>query len=150
VTATPARAARSIRFAASSGRARAAHCRQQERPKTHVGYRDVVRLHITPVLGKKRPTKLTTQDVRRLVARTEEKCICCVKGLDARRDGRSHSLVTSPSWSGRHPRQSDGPRPVRGMARRCHAAHQRQRALLGAETPAVWPSWRCHAAHFVD
>lgn len=57
----------------------------RKRPKTYVGYRDVVRLHITPVLGKKRLTKLTTQDVRRLVAHTEQKCICCVQGLDARR-----------------------------------------------------------------
>src|SRR4051812_22764288 len=58
----------------------------RERPKTYVGYRDVVRLHITPVIGKKRLTKLTTQDVRRLVAHTEQKCICYVQGLDARRE----------------------------------------------------------------
>jgi integrase len=58
----------------------------RKRPKTYVGYRDVVRLHITPVIGKKRLTKLTTQDVRRLVAHTEQKCICCVQGLDARRE----------------------------------------------------------------
>jgi hypothetical protein len=52
----------------------------RRRPKTHVGYGDVVRLHITPVLGRRPLTKLTTHDVRRLVAHTKQKCICCTQG----------------------------------------------------------------------
>lgn len=43
---------------------------RRKRPKTYIGYRDVVRLHITPVLGKKRLARLTSQDVRKLVAHT--------------------------------------------------------------------------------
>ena len=47
----------------------------RKRPKTYVGYRDVVRLHISPVLGRKKLTKLSAQDVRRLIAHTEQKCV---------------------------------------------------------------------------
>src|SRR5690606_609432 len=60
----------------------------RKRPKTYVGYRDVVRLHITPVIGKKKLTRLTVQDVRRLIAHTEEKCICCTQAIDKARDAR--------------------------------------------------------------
>jgi integrase len=60
----------------------------RRRPKTYVGYRDVVRLHITPVLGKKKLTRLSVQDVRLLVAHTEEKCVCCTQGTDKARVDR--------------------------------------------------------------
>jgi integrase len=60
----------------------------RKRPKTYVGYRDVVRLHITPVIGRKRLTKLAAQDVRRLIAHTEQKCVCCTQGIDQARDER--------------------------------------------------------------
>jgi integrase len=60
----------------------------KRRPKTYVGYRDVVRLHITPVLGRKKLAQLSVQDVRRLMAHTAEKCLCCTQGIDRARDDR--------------------------------------------------------------
>ncbi|MCA1672732.1 MAG: site-specific integrase [Actinobacteria bacterium] len=56
-----------------------------KRATTARGYESAVRLHITPVLGKKRLDKLTGADVRHLIAVCRQKCLCCVNGYDRHR-----------------------------------------------------------------
>jgi integrase len=46
--------------------------RPSRAPKTHQGYELAVRLHIVPVIGKKRLPRLATQDVRAVLARVQE------------------------------------------------------------------------------
>lgn len=56
-----------------------------KRSTTARGYESAVRLHIKPVLGTKRLDKLTGADVRRLVAVTRQKCLCCANHSDRHR-----------------------------------------------------------------
>ena len=58
---------------------------ETKRATTYRGYESAVRLHIRPVLGKIRLDKLTGADVRRLVAVTRRKCLCCLNGYDQHR-----------------------------------------------------------------
>lgn len=53
-----------------------------KRATTWRGYESAVRLHIVPVLGKKRLEKLTGADVRHLVAVCRAKCLCCLNRTD--------------------------------------------------------------------
>jgi integrase len=53
-----------------------------KRATTARGYESAVRLHITPVLGKKRLDKLTGADVRHLIAVCRQKCLCCTNQYD--------------------------------------------------------------------
>ncbi len=57
-----------------------------KRPTTHRGYESAVRLHITPVLGRKRLDRLTAGDVRQLMAVSRAKCLCCANRYDRYRD----------------------------------------------------------------
>jgi integrase len=59
--------------------------RPTAKPKTHQGYEVVVRVHLVPVLGRKRLKGLQAADVRRLLAVVEHRCRCCAEGIDARR-----------------------------------------------------------------
>lgn len=56
-----------------------------KRVTTVRGYESAVRLHITPVLGKKRLDKLTGADVRHLIAVCRHKCLCCINRYDRHR-----------------------------------------------------------------
>jgi integrase len=58
---------------------------QERRPKTYQGYEGVVRLHLTPGIGRKRLAKLTAQDVRIFLTRIRQECQCCKNGWDAER-----------------------------------------------------------------
>jgi integrase len=58
----------------------------RKRATTAQGYESVVRLHIVPVLGKKRLNKLTGADVRHLIAVCRQKCLCCTNGYDKNRN----------------------------------------------------------------
>jgi integrase len=53
-----------------------------KRATTYRGYESAVRLHITPVLGRKRLDRLTAADVRQLIAVSRSKCLCCANGYD--------------------------------------------------------------------
>jgi integrase len=54
-----------------------------KRATTARGYESAARLHIVPVLGKKRLDKLTGADVdRHLIAVCRQKCLCCVNRYD--------------------------------------------------------------------
>lgn len=53
-----------------------------KRATTARGYESAVRLHIVPVLGKKRLDKLAGADVRRLIAVCRQKCLCCTNQYD--------------------------------------------------------------------
>lgn len=56
-----------------------------KRATTARGYESAVRLHIKPVLGRKRLDKLTGADVRHLMAVCRDKCLCCVNRYDRHR-----------------------------------------------------------------
>lgn len=56
-----------------------------KRATTARGYESVVRLHVVPVLGKKRLDKLTGADVRHLIAVCRQKCLCCINHYDQHR-----------------------------------------------------------------
>jgi integrase len=56
-----------------------------KRATTARGYESAVRLHIKPVLGKKRLDKLTGADVRHLIAVCRNKCLCCINRYDRHR-----------------------------------------------------------------
>lgn len=58
---------------------------ETKRATTHRGYESAVRLHIRPVLGTIRLDKLSGADVRRLVAVSRAKCLCCLNGYDKHR-----------------------------------------------------------------
>jgi integrase len=59
---------------------------EDRRRTTKRDYRSAVRLHIVPVLGKKRLDKLTVADVRHLIAIVRTKCLCCANEWDKHRD----------------------------------------------------------------
>jgi integrase len=59
--------------------------REQRRPKTYEGYESVVRLHLQPIVGKKRLARLSVQDVRSLLTQVRARCLCCASGTDAAR-----------------------------------------------------------------
>jgi integrase len=56
------------------------------KPRTYQGYEVVVRVHLVPMLGKKRLNKLSASDVRLFLRRLEHMCLCCLHATDARRD----------------------------------------------------------------
>ena len=58
---------------------------EEKRATTHRGYESAVRLHITPLLGRKRLDRLTGADVRQFLARLRAKCLCCANGNDKHR-----------------------------------------------------------------
>jgi integrase len=59
--------------------------KETKRITTWRGYESAVRLHIVPVLGKRRIEKLAGADVRQLIAACRVKCLCCVNGYDRHR-----------------------------------------------------------------
>lgn len=61
--------------------------RPNKAPKTHQGYELVVRLHIVPVIGRKRLRSLSVGDVRDLVARLEE------QGMGVRGIQQVHAIL---------------------------------------------------------
>ena len=58
---------------------------EEKRATTHRGYESAVRLHIVPLLGRKRLDRLTGADVRQLLTRFRKKCLCCANGYDKHR-----------------------------------------------------------------
>jgi integrase len=58
---------------------------ETKRPTTHRGYESAVRLHIVPVLGRKRLDRLAGADVRELIAVCRSRCLCCANGYDRHR-----------------------------------------------------------------
>ncbi|MGC4940497.1 tyrosine-type recombinase/integrase [Kribbella sp. DT2] len=59
------------------------------KPKTHQGYELVARVHLIPHLGRKKLHKLTGADVRLLIKRVRNTCLCCMHGYDKRRGDRA-------------------------------------------------------------
>ncbi|GAA4774935.1 site-specific integrase [Actinomycetospora chlora] len=57
----------------------------ERRLTTYHGYESVVRLHIVPILGKKRLDRLMGADVRQFINTVRGKCLCCTNGRHARR-----------------------------------------------------------------
>jgi integrase len=55
------------------------------KPKTHQGYEVVARVHIIPILGRKKLHKLNGADVRMFIHRISNMCLCCLHGYDSRR-----------------------------------------------------------------
>ncbi|RZT83716.1 site-specific recombinase XerD [Pseudonocardia sediminis] len=62
--------------------------RPNSKPKTHQGYEVVTRVHVVPVLGKKRLTALQAADIRLLLTRVQHRCRCCAEEIDAGRPER--------------------------------------------------------------
>ncbi len=62
-----------------------AQIKDTKRITTWRGYESAVRLHIVPVLGKRRIEKLTGADVRQLIAACRAKCLCCINRYDQHR-----------------------------------------------------------------
>lgn len=60
--------------------------REEKRATTHRGYESAVRLHIKPLLGRKRLDRLSGADVRQFLVRLRAKCLCCANGYDRHRD----------------------------------------------------------------
>ncbi|HEX3781929.1 MAG TPA: site-specific integrase [Pseudonocardiaceae bacterium] len=58
----------------------------EKRRKTNSVYSDTVRIHIKPVLEKKKLEKLSVVDVRHLLAIVRKKCLCCINGWDKKKD----------------------------------------------------------------
>lgn len=73
------------------------------RATTYRGYESAVRLHIKPVLGKKRLDKLTATDVRQLVAVSRHKCLCCINGYDRYRRMTRNAARPGGAAGGCHP-----------------------------------------------
>ncbi|WP_350279300.1 tyrosine-type recombinase/integrase [Kribbella sp. HUAS MG21] len=59
------------------------------KPKTHQGYEVVARVHIIPVLGRKKLHKLNGADVRMFMQRVANTCLCCLHGYDKRRGAKA-------------------------------------------------------------
>jgi integrase len=55
------------------------------RPKTYQGYESVVRVHLSPGLGRKKIRTLRAAEVRTWLARVAAECQCCKHGLDVDR-----------------------------------------------------------------
>ncbi|TCJ34694.1 site-specific integrase [Parafrankia sp. BMG5.11] len=55
------------------------------KPRTVQGYEVIVRTYLIPQIGKKRLNKLTGIDVRNLLKRVTNTCLCCLHGTDKRR-----------------------------------------------------------------
>ncbi|WP_322751053.1 MULTISPECIES: site-specific integrase [unclassified Frankia] len=58
------------------------------KPATYHGYEMMVRVHISPGIGKKRLNKLTAADVRLFLRRLEKTCLCCKHGRDNARPAK--------------------------------------------------------------
>ena len=80
---------------------------QERRPTTHQGYETVVRLHIVPILGRKRLDRLTGADVRHFMATVRAKCLCCANGKNAWRNPGGE-----PCCRDGHPCCGANPRPA--------------------------------------
>lgn len=63
-----------------------AQVREERRPTTYTGYETVVRLHVVPILGRKRLDRLTGADVRHFMSTLRAKCLCCANGKNAWRN----------------------------------------------------------------
>ncbi|WP_112248081.1 tyrosine-type recombinase/integrase [Kribbella monticola] len=59
------------------------------KPKTHQGYDVVARVHLIPHIGRKKLHKLTGADVRVLMKRVRNTCLCCRHGYDERRGDKA-------------------------------------------------------------
>jgi hypothetical protein len=106
----------------------------EKRATTYRGYESAVRLHIRPVLGKKRLDKLGSADVRQLIAVCRSKCLCCINGYDKHRPQEKQCCSVGKCCR-RHP-----------STRQIQFIHAVLRnALAGAERdeliPATSPSW---------
>lgn len=62
-----------------------ARVKENKRATTWRGYESAVRLHIVPVLGRKKLERLTAGDVRQLITVSRSKCLCCVNRYDKHR-----------------------------------------------------------------
>jgi integrase-like protein len=59
------------------------------KPKTHQGYEVVPRVHMIPVLGRKKLHKLNGADTRMFMKRVANTCLCCLHGYDKRRGAKA-------------------------------------------------------------
>jgi integrase len=75
---------------------------ETKRATTWRGYESAVRLHIAPVLGRKRLDKLTGADVRHLIAVCRNKCLCCLNRYDRHRKPEDQ-CCSAGRCCGRHP-----------------------------------------------
>ena len=73
---------------------------ETKRATTHRGYESVVRLHISPVLGRKRLDRLGASDVRELIAVTRAKCLCCTTASTATAHRRGSAVAQAGAASG--------------------------------------------------
>lgn len=64
----------------------------EKRRKTNSVYSDTVRLHIRPVLEKKKLEKLSVMDVRHLLAVVRTKCLCCTNKWDKSKEDKCCSV----------------------------------------------------------
>lgn len=79
------------------------------KPKTHQGYEVVARVHIIPVLGRKKLCRLNGADVRMFMQRVANTCLCCLHGYDnavarrqsAARSGGAATRRHRTGWSSR-------------------------------------------------
>jgi integrase len=55
------------------------------KPATLASYEPMVRLYITPALGRKRLNRLNPTDIRKFLADFENACLCCLRGVDKAR-----------------------------------------------------------------
>lgn len=66
--------------------------RHRVRTSTYVSYRKWVRLHLIPLLGKKKLTALRPNDIRRGLFQLKQTCQCCAQGKDRAREKRAEQL----------------------------------------------------------
>ncbi|MBP8532892.1 tyrosine recombinase XerC [Streptomyces sp. MK37H] len=62
--------------------------RLKVRPATYAAYETLVRIYLTPGLGKKKLARLTARDIRTFLATTARTCRCCAQGKDKARPER--------------------------------------------------------------
>ncbi|MCD2198066.1 site-specific integrase [Actinomycetospora endophytica] len=79
-----------------------ARVKEEKRATTYRGYESAVRLHIKPLLGRKRLDRLTGADVRQFLARFRAKCLCCANGWDKHRPAKDQ-CCSAKRCCGRHP-----------------------------------------------
>lgn len=108
-----------------------------KRATTARGYESAVRLHIKPVLGKKRLDKLTGAEVRHLMAVCRQKCLCCINGLRPASSGRQTVLLRRPLLPAPPVHAADPVHPRRASQRpgECRAGRDRdaQRRQVGPD-----------------
>jgi integrase len=79
-----------------------ARVKENKRATTWRGYESAVRLHIVPVLGRRKLERLTAGDVRQLITVCRSKCLCCVNGYDKHR-AQEEKCCSVGKCCGRHP-----------------------------------------------